>query len=71
LRVRRIRNALVVSPRLRSVQAAEDNGAELRAIRRWVADLWWEAGLQNMSVFVPAFERPAVDSLYLTLRSTS
>jgi hypothetical protein len=69
LHVRWIGSALVASPRFRPLQMALDAVVELQAIRRTVADLWWQAGLRNAPVFVPAFERPAIDSLSLTVKT--
>ena len=62
--------ALVASPCLRSLRTALNASSELQSIRHSVGDLWWQAGLRNTSLFVPAFERPVVDSLALTMKAT-
>jgi hypothetical protein len=67
--VRWLGPALVASPRLRSLRTALNASSELQAIRRWVCDLWWQAGLRNTRLFVPAFERPVFDSLTLTMKA--
>jgi hypothetical protein len=70
LRVRWIGSALVASPRFRSLQTAQDAVSEFQAIRRKVGDLWWQAGLREASLFVPAFERLLLDSITLTKRAS-
>jgi hypothetical protein len=69
LRVRWIGKALVASPPFRPLDAAVDGVVEFQAIRRQVSNLWWQAGLRNAHLFVPAFERPALDSLTLTMNT--
>lgn len=71
LNLRWIGSALVASPRFRSIRDRLQAPAELQAIRGVVSDLWWRAGLRNASLFVPAFERPALDSLTLAVRASS
>lgn len=62
--------SLVASPRLRSLRTALNAPAEFQAIRRRVSDLWWQAGLRNTSLFIPAFERPVLDSLTLMMKAS-
>jgi hypothetical protein len=69
LHVRWIGKALVASPPFRPLDAALDVVVEFQAIRRQVSNLWWQAGLRNAHLFVPAFERPALDSLTLTMHA--
>jgi hypothetical protein len=69
LHLRWIGSALVASPSFRPLQTALDTAVEFQAIRRRVANLWWQAGLRNAALFVPAFERPALDSLSLMVKT--
>ena len=65
--IRRVGQALVASPPLRELQVSPCAADDLRALRSEVNRLWWQAGLRNRSLFVPAFERPALDTLTLAI----
>lgn len=68
--VRWLGSALVASPRLESLRTALNAADEPEAIRRRVADLWSQAGLRNVTLYVPAFERPVLDSLTLAMKAS-
>lgn len=68
--VRWLGTALVASPRLASLRTAPSATAELQAVRRTVGELWWQAGLRNATLYVPAFERPVLDALTLTMKAS-
>lgn len=67
LRVRRIGGSLVAAPVLAHLGQSEAADAALADLRTRIGRLWWEAGLRGTPVFVPAFERPAVDILALAI----
>lgn len=67
LRVHQIAGALVARPRVDALQTSQAPREELDAIRCMVSDLWWRAGLIGMTLFVPMFERPALDTLMLAI----
>lgn len=69
IHVRWLGLALVASPHLGSLHTALNATVELQAIRRRVGDLWWQAALRNVSVYVPALERPVLDSLSLLMKA--
>jgi hypothetical protein len=64
-----IGSALVALPRFRWLQTAQYDVSEFQAIRRKVSDLWWQAGLRETSLFVPAFERLVFDSITLARKT--
>jgi hypothetical protein len=70
LHLRWIGSALVASPSFRPLKTALDAVGEFRAIRRRITNLWWQAGLRNAALFVPAFERPAIDLLNLIVKTS-
>ncbi len=59
--------SIVASPRLsdsrRSIRWARD----LASHRFDLGRLWWQTSLQGMTLFAPAFERPALDTLTLAI----
>jgi hypothetical protein len=61
--------ALVALPRLRSLRRTLKAGDSFDAIRQRIGDLWWQAALHDITLFVPALERPALDSLTLMMRA--
>lgn len=65
LRVRRLGGSLVAAPVLAELSKLQAPDAALADLRGRVGRLWWEAGLRGGPVFVPAFERPALDTLAL------
>lgn len=65
LRVRRLGDSLVAAPQLAALGQHHAPTVALADLRARVGQLWWEAGLRGASVFVPAFERPALDTLSL------
>lgn len=67
LRVRHLDGALVAAPVLAALGRLEAPDAALADLRARVGRLWWEAGRRGAPVFVPAFERPAVDTLALAI----
>ena len=66
LRVRRLGEALVATPRPGSLRRARHPLAELEAMRSRISALWWQAGLRSTAVFAPALERPVLDALSYT-----
>lgn len=67
LRARRLGDSLVAAPPLATLGQLQTPEAALADLRARVGRLWWEAGLRGTQVFVPAFERPALDTLALAL----
>lgn len=65
LRVRRFGGSLVAAPVLAALSQLQAPDAALADLRARVGRLWWEAGLRGAPVFVPAFERPVLDTLAL------
>lgn len=65
LSLRLVRNSLVALPRLRTLEASRSPTTDLSRLRSEISKLWWSASLCSKSLFVPAFERPALDSLTL------
>jgi hypothetical protein len=70
LHLRWVGSAMVASPSARSWRTPAQAAAALHTMRRNVGELWWRAGLRNVTLFVPAFERPAVDSLTLAMEAS-
>jgi hypothetical protein len=67
LHARRVRGAIVAQPRLAHLADSQNPIDDLALIRSRVDDLWWRAGLRNLHLFVPAFERPSYDTMMLAL----
>lgn len=66
LRVRRLGGSLVAAPSPAALSRRPALGAPTD-LRARVSRLWWEAGLRGSQVYVPAFERPALDTLALAI----
>jgi hypothetical protein len=64
--IRVIGSNLVASPHLNSLDLSSAVDAFF-SIRPAMANLWWQAGLRNAALFVPACERPAIDTLSLAM----
>lgn len=67
LRVRRLGGSLVAAPVLAAISQLEAPEAALADLRARIGRLWWEAGLRGEPVFVPALERPVLDTLALAI----
>jgi hypothetical protein len=67
LRVRLVGNSLVAAPPLAALGQLEAPDGALVELRARVGRFWWEAGLRGAPVFVPAFERPVLDTLALAI----
>ena len=65
LRVRRLGGSLVAAPVLAALGQLQAREAALADLRARVGRLWWEAGQRGTQLYVPAFERPALDTLAL------
>jgi hypothetical protein len=65
LRVRRLGDSLVAAPELAALAHVPAPDVALADLRARIGRLWWEAGLRGTHVFVPAFERPGLDTLAL------
>ena len=71
LRLRCAEGALVALPRLAALARSTDPLVKLSILRARVAELWWDAGLRGFPLFVPAFERPSLDTLMLALGASA
>jgi hypothetical protein len=60
-------DGLVALPRIASLAR---EGA-LDTLRREIGQLWWRSSLRNTRLFVPALERPALDTLTLAMNANS
>ncbi|CAB4887288.1 unannotated protein [freshwater metagenome] len=60
-------NALVASAIAEQMPETLGSVAAIEATRRAMSALWWQAGRAGMQLFVPALERPAMDTLFLAL----
>lgn len=67
LRVRVSGGSLLAAPVLAALGQIQAPGTALVDLRARVSRLWWEASLRGVPVFVPAFERPALDTFALAI----